>query len=297
MDLVWDQDFNLLVSDHGNIPASTFVHRANGDKIDGVCESVAPAPWLDTGRAAVMDVDRSNRIWIATLSGHIEVYAADGTLIESNFAEITPMHDPIALGPGGGWGNDLYMTQAGTVLKYNTDLTAPLPASAIQLGTGFPTSDLHMEFGPDKALYISSHNTDHVFKISPDCNGNLIPDQIDIDCNELGGTCGASCGGSDDCNGNSIPDECEISSSDCNDNGILDECESDCDGDGTIDDCDSDDDNDGVPNTEDVCQCTPTTVTSVDAEGRPLGDINGDCCVDLLDYSIIIDNFTGPDCS
>lgn len=32
----------------------------------------------------------------------------------------------------------------------------------------------------------------------------------------------------------------------------------------------------------------------VDADGRPLGDLNGDCAVDLSDYAIFQVNFTGP---
>lgn len=53
-----------------------------------------------------------------------------------------------------------------------------------------------------------------------DCNGNGIPDYLDIS----GGT-------SEDCNGNYVPDECDLTrglATDCNDNGVLDECEPDC---------------------------------------------------------------------
>ncbi len=102
-----------------------------------------------------------------------------------------------------------------------------------------------------------------------DCNGNLIPDDLDI-----------SGGASPDCNGNGIPDECEIDENspapggpffcmvncdpDCNENGIPDECDivdcppetpacDDCNLNGVPDECDiarggSDDGNgDGVP--------------------------------------------------
>ncbi|MHC4602581.1 MAG: LamG-like jellyroll fold domain-containing protein, partial [Planctomycetota bacterium] len=52
-----------------------------------------------------------------------------------------------------------------------------------------------------------------------DCNGNLIPDPVDI-----------AEGTSKDCNGNGIPDECDIAegrSTDVNDDGIPDECQTD----------------------------------------------------------------------
>ncbi len=78
-----------------------------------------------------------------------------------------------------------------------------------------------------------------------DCNGNGIPDELDIE-NET----------STDLNANSIPDECEtdcnsndvpddwdiaeLTSPDCNTNGIPDECEADCNSNGVPDDCDAD---------------------------------------------------------
>jgi hypothetical protein len=50
-----------------------------------------------------------------------------------------------------------------------------------------------------------------------DCNGNGVPDDIDI----LGGT-------SQDCNSNAVPDECDVAagtSEDCQPNGMPDECD------------------------------------------------------------------------
>lgn len=52
-------------------------------------------------------------------------------------------------------------------------------------------------------------------------------------------------------------------------------------------------DGDGVPDQVDVCQNTPPDIL-VDANGRPLGDLDGDCDVDLLDFAIILSNYTGP---
>ncbi len=80
---------------------------------------------------------------------------------------------------------------------------------------------------------------------------------------------------------------------DCNDNGVPDECEADFDGDGLIDGCDPDIDDDGVLNAQDVCDHTPLGRT-VDAQGRPLSDIDQDCDTDLEDFAHFEQGFTGP---
>ena len=54
-----------------------------------------------------------------------------------------------------------------------------------------------------------------------------------------------------------------------------------------------DSDGDGVDDAVDVCNNTPPG-TAVDAEGRPLGDIDLDCDTDLEDYSLFQQGFTGP---
>ena len=82
------------------------------------------------------------------------------------------------------------------------------------------------------------------------------------------------------------------------------ETESDClaangtyEGNGT--DCDpnpcspQDSDGDGVPDTVDVCNNTPPGV-AVDAEGRPLGDLDHDCDTDMVDFELFQNGFTGP---
>ncbi|MHC5112642.1 MAG: right-handed parallel beta-helix repeat-containing protein, partial [Planctomycetota bacterium] len=53
-----------------------------------------------------------------------------------------------------------------------------------------------------------------------------------------------------------------------------------------------DEDNDGVLDTQDVCCNTPPEI-AVDGEGRPRGDIDLDCDVDLDDYRMLSANLTG----
>ena len=52
-------------------------------------------------------------------------------------------------------------------------------------------------------------------------------------------------------------------------------------------------DGDGVDDFYDVCDNTPPG-TAVDAEGRPLGDVDVDCDNDLHDYALSQQGFTGP---
>jgi hypothetical protein len=55
----------------------------------------------------------------------------------------------------------------------------------------------------------------------------------------------------------------------------------------------ADTDGDGVDDAADVCDNTPADVL-VDAEGRPRGDLDGDCDADLEDASLFQLGFTGP---
>ena len=92
--------------------------------------------------------------------------------------------------------------------------------------------------------------------VSPDCNGNGIPDYWDIKWMLA-----------PDCNGNGIPDACDIASgfaTDCNCNGIPDSCDI---ASGVLVDTDGD----GIPN---KCECP--------------GDVNGSGAVNTADLLIVI---------
>ncbi len=122
---------------------------------------------------------------------------------------------------------------------------------------------------------------------SEDCNHNWVPDECEPD---------------EDCNGNGTLDICDIgngTSEDCNFNWVPDECEPDFDGDGLIDDCDDDIDDDGVLNDDDVCDYTPPGAPIVTDPQDPLygtlrHDSDGDCDVDLDDWTLMQQEFTGP---
>jgi hypothetical protein len=123
---------------------------------------------------------------------------------------------------------------------------------------------------------------------SEDCNGNMIPDECEIDVNSTapGGPffCTMNC--DPDCNNNGIPDECDIANcdgspgcQDCNGNGVPDSCDiangsNDCNGNMTPDECeidvnstapggpffctmncDPDCNNNGIPDECDIANC------------------------------------------
>lgn len=70
--------------------------------------------------------------------------------------------------------------------------------------------------------------------------------------------------------------------------------QADFDRDGEGDGCDGDGDGDGVPNEDDVCDFTPIG-KQVNERGTVRGDLDADCDVDLLDYGILLRDFTGSD--
>ena len=128
--------------------------------------------------------------------------------------------------------------------------------------------------------------TAYIFSPTSDCNGNGIPDEIDIgnglsldndsdgipdecgDCNANGfpDYADLASGFSQDCNNNNFPDECDLWA-DCNSNGINDLCDissglsTDCNGNNSPDECESLDDcnNNGTP---DLCDIAPGGTSS-----------------------------------
>jgi hypothetical protein len=108
---------------------------------------------------------------------------------------------------------------------------------------------------------------------SPDCNGNGVPDDCDLDD-----------GVSEDCNGNGVPDECDIAhgfSWDTNDNGMPDECEQ-------PDPCPGDVNGDDLVNIDDLF-----LVLNEWGQNDSPGDVNDDGLVNIDDLFILLNGW-GP---
>jgi len=151
-------------------------------------------------------------------------------------------------------------------------------------GNNFPDEcdpDCNTNGTPDACDIAGATSTDLNANALPDdcedCNGNTIPDELDLsmgtsfDCNSNGvlDECDVAAGASGDCDGNIVPDECEP---DCNNNGVTDACDIsgatsvDCLPDGIPDDCQADCDSNGLP---DVCEIAFAMVTDCNANAVP----------------------------
>ena len=122
-----------------------------------------------------------------------------------------------------------YRIDGGPLLIYTTPISIT--------GTGDHTVEY---FSTDRAGNEESvKRLEHLIVGVPlaDCDGNLIPDDCDLDSGDHGDVCNfAGAGTRRDCNHNHVPDTCDISaadpdgnghvSSDNNSNGVPDECES-----------------------------------------------------------------------
>ncbi len=131
---------------------------------------------------------------------------------------------------------------------------------------------------------------------STDCNGNNVPDELDIagstsdDC-DLNGI-PDECQDQHDCNSNSALDFCDIAtgaSGDCNTNGIPDDCESteDCNNNGVLDLCDlatgysADCNHNAIPDDcESQADCNANSIPDI---CEPQEDCNGNGVQDICD--------------
>ena len=113
-----------------------------------------------------VEIDATDRMFVAHADGLIRVYDADGALVDGDYAGDVGANAYLAFGPGGAFGTDLYATRrtTGELTRIASDGTQTV------FGTGFPTGvDLQdIEFGPDGALYVASFTAGEVLRIAPD---------------------------------------------------------------------------------------------------------------------------------
>ena len=105
-------------------------------------------------------VDGLGRLLVSSATAaQVRLYSASGVLV-SNLFVAAKARSPLARGPGGLWGTNMfYVSTTG-------NLRSVSPAGEVaEYGTGFePFED--MEFGPDGSLYLSDLDSDAVVRVS-----------------------------------------------------------------------------------------------------------------------------------
>jgi hypothetical protein len=107
-------------------------------------------------------VDSLGRLLVSFLPSagnqRLQLHNANGALVTNNFATAMP-RSPLALGPGGDWGNGVYFVSTNGAL-----MSVDVNGAATQRGTGFAEFE-DLVFGPDGALYCSDIESDCVLRI------------------------------------------------------------------------------------------------------------------------------------
>lgn len=105
-------------------------------------------------------VDGLGRLLVSSgTASQVRLYSAAGVLV-SNVFVTAKARSPLARGPGGLWGTNMfYVSTTGTLRSVS-------PVGVVtEYGTGFdPFED--MEFGPDGSLYLSDFDSDAVVRVS-----------------------------------------------------------------------------------------------------------------------------------
>jgi hypothetical protein len=113
-----------------------------------------PAPYS-------LALDGLGRVLVSSLDfPQVRLYSAAGVLL-SNVFVTAQARSPLALGPGGVWGTNVYFVAT------NGNLRSVSPDGVVtEHGTGFASFE-DMEFGPDGALYLSDLQSDCVLRVTP----------------------------------------------------------------------------------------------------------------------------------
>jgi len=153
-DMEFDSNGRLVFVDYSE--EAIFRSMGPGD----VPQLLAPVP----GPSHNLAIDSDDIIFVALPeSGQIKMYDSDGTPLgdfASGLRSNWPAALPIALSPGGGWGNGLYTISDGQLLRLDENGTATT------IGAGFDAWYLDMAFGPDGALYISANRAGYILRVT-----------------------------------------------------------------------------------------------------------------------------------
>lgn len=145
-DMKFDRSGRLLATDAG----FNQVLVSSGGSLEVFATLPTPAQSLA--------IDSTNRIFVSGYDGVIRIYNPDGTIINESFASGLSIQQSMEFGPGGDFGQDLYVRDGNQLLRFD-----PLGNPA-QLGTGFNGGDL--AFGPNGALYVSEPANNRILRIT-----------------------------------------------------------------------------------------------------------------------------------
>ena len=123
-----------------------------------VMTNPTPQVFFSTPSPYSFAVDGLGRVVVSSISSpQLRLYSAAGTLLNNNFA-IAMIRSPLARGPGGVWGTNVYFVAP------NGQLQSISPAGLVtEHGAGFAAFE-DMEFGPDGELYLSDLETDRIMR-------------------------------------------------------------------------------------------------------------------------------------
>lgn len=168
-EMAFDRNGRFLIGEHNaytNILASDGQPPSNPTFTTVLSTAISRAP--------AIAVDPQNRIWTLGVDGVIRVHAADGTLLDDDFASgFSSSHLTIRFGRGGVWGTThLYVLDFAAQSLYRFDDASPDPAGSLPkpspIGTGFNTEST-MEFGYDGALYVAENTANgRILRIVPE---------------------------------------------------------------------------------------------------------------------------------
>lgn len=145
---LWDPTGRLLVTENNN---GRVLVTTGGE----------PTVLITLAGANYITQDSAGRLAVSSSADStLRLYTRDGTLIRDDFATLK-VSSPLARGPGGAWGTDLYAVLA------NGDLVrVDLQGNATnRVGSGFG-SMTDLEFGPDGALYASDFGNDRIYRFA-----------------------------------------------------------------------------------------------------------------------------------